>query len=121
MATAPASTPPLRAAILPVTPLQQNCCLIWCTKTMRGAFTDPGGDLHRLKAAAVQNGVTIEKILLTHGHIDHCGSAKILADELGIEIEGPHEDDRFWRMTGAITALPARSSKATAGWSMATR
>ncbi|HEX6218925.1 MAG TPA: MBL fold metallo-hydrolase [Sphingomicrobium sp.] len=90
------SEPPLRAAILPVTPLQQNCCLIWCTATMRGAFTDPGGDLPRLKAAASQAGVTIEKILLTHGHIDHCGQAGVLAAELGVPIEGPHEDDLFW-------------------------
>jgi glyoxylase-like metal-dependent hydrolase (beta-lactamase superfamily II) len=89
-------TPPLRAAIVPVTPLQQNCTLLWCTETMRGAFVDPGGDLDRLKAAAAQNGVTIEKILLTHGHIDHCGQAGILAEELGVEIEGPHENDRFW-------------------------
>ena len=91
-----AAEPPLRAAILPVTPLQQNCCLIWCTKTMRGAFTDPGGDLPRLKDAARQAGVTIEKILLTHGHIDHCGQAGMLAEELGVPIEGPHEDDLFW-------------------------
>ena len=90
------SEPPLRVAIIPVTPLQQNCCLIWCTKTMRGAFTDPGGDLDKLREAVRQTGVNIEKILLTHGHIDHCGSAKILADELGVRIEGPHEDDRFW-------------------------
>ncbi|HYI40140.1 MAG TPA: MBL fold metallo-hydrolase [Allosphingosinicella sp.] len=88
--------PPMKAAIIPVTPLQQNCCLLWCTKTMLGAFTDPGGDLDRLKAAAKQHGVKIEKILLTHGHIDHCGSAKILADELGVEIEGPHVADKFW-------------------------
>jgi hydroxyacylglutathione hydrolase len=88
--------PPLRAAIVPVTPLQQNCTLLWCTATMRGAFVDPGGDLPRLKAAVEQAGVTIEKILLTHGHIDHCGSAGILAAELGVEIEGPHEADRFW-------------------------
>ena len=88
--------PPLKAAIIPVTPLQQNCTLLWCTKTMRGTFTDPGGDLDRLKAAAAQNGITIEKILLTHGHIDHCGSAGILAQELGVKIEGPHEADRFW-------------------------
>jgi len=87
---------PLRAAIIPVTPLQQNCTLLWCTKTMRSAFTDPGGDLPRLKAAAQQAGVTIEKILLTHGHIDHCGSAGIFAEELGVEIEGPHEADIFW-------------------------
>jgi glyoxylase-like metal-dependent hydrolase (beta-lactamase superfamily II) len=89
-------SPPLQAAIIPVTPLQQNCTLLWCTKTLRGAFTDPGGDLPRLKAAAQQAGVTIEKILLTHGHIDHCGSAGIFAEELGVEIEGPHEADMFW-------------------------
>jgi len=90
------SEPPLRVAIIPVTPLQQNCCLIWCTKTMRGAFTDPGCDLPKLREAIRQTGVTIEKILLTHGHIDHCGSAGIFAEELGVPIEGPHEDDRFW-------------------------
>jgi hydroxyacylglutathione hydrolase len=90
------SEPPLRAAIIPVTPLQQNCSLIWCTKTMRGAFVDPGGDLPRLKAAAQQAGVQVEKILLTHGHIDHCGGAGIFAEELGVPIEGPHEADRFW-------------------------
>jgi hydroxyacylglutathione hydrolase len=88
--------PPLRAAIVPVTPLQQNCTLLWCSETMCAAFIDPGGDLPRLKAAASQAGVTLEKILLTHGHIDHCGSAGILADELGVQIEGPHEADRFW-------------------------
>ena len=90
------STPPLKAAIVPVTPLQQNCTLLWCTKTMRGAFVDPGGDLDRLTAAAAQHGVTIEKILLTHGHIDHCGQAGVLAKELGVPIEGPHEEDLFW-------------------------
>ncbi|HEU0310631.1 MAG TPA: MBL fold metallo-hydrolase [Sphingomicrobium sp.] len=88
--------PPLRAAIIPVTPLQQNCTLLWCTKTMKGAFVDPGGDLERLKAAAAQSGAEIEKILVTHGHIDHCGSAGILAAELGVPIEGPHRDDIFW-------------------------
>ena len=90
------SNPPLKAAIIPVTPLQQNCTLLWCTETMKGAFVDPGGDLDRLKAAAAQAGVMIEKILVTHGHIDHCGQAGILAEELGVPIEGPHEEDLFW-------------------------
>ena len=90
------SNPPLKAAIIPVTPLQQNCTLLWCTETMKGAFVDPGGDLDRLKAAANQAGVTIEKILITHGHIDHCGQAGMLAEELGVPIEGPHEEDLFW-------------------------
>ncbi|MEO6582074.1 MAG: MBL fold metallo-hydrolase [Sphingomicrobium sp.] len=91
-----AGEPPVRAAIIPVTPLQQNCSLVWCTTTMQGAFVDPGGDLPKLTAAAREAGVTIEKILLTHGHIDHCGSAAILAEELKVPIEGPHEDDIFW-------------------------
>ncbi|HUG46272.1 MAG TPA: MBL fold metallo-hydrolase [Sphingomicrobium sp.] len=88
--------PPLKAAVIPVTPLQQNCTLLWCTKTMRAAFVDPGGDLPRLRAAAGQAGVTVEKILLTHGHIDHAGQAGVFAGELGVPIEGPHEADRFW-------------------------
>jgi glyoxylase-like metal-dependent hydrolase (beta-lactamase superfamily II) len=90
------STQPLKAAIVPVTPLQQNCSLVWCTETMRGAFVDPGGDLPKLKAAMAHHGVTVEKIILTHGHIDHCGEAGVLARDLGVPIEGPHEADRFW-------------------------
>ena len=97
MANAPSSPkPPLQAVIIPVTPLQQNCTLLWCTATMRGALVDPGGDLDRLKAAVAQYGVTIEKLLITHGHIDHCGMAGVLAEQLGVPIEGPHRDDKFW-------------------------
>ena len=105
-------TPPMKAAIIPVTPLQQNCTLLWCTKTMRGAFVDPGGDLDRLKKNMAANGVTIEKILITHGHIDHCGGAKALAEELGVPIGGPHEADRFWiarlEDDGRSYGIPAR-------------
>lgn len=88
--------PPMKAAIIPVTPLQQNCTLIWCTKTMKGALVDPGGDLDRLKQAVEKAGVTLEKLLVTHGHLDHCGQTGVLAKELGLPIEGPQEADRFW-------------------------
>jgi glyoxylase-like metal-dependent hydrolase (beta-lactamase superfamily II) len=87
---------PLRAAIIPVTAFQQNCSLVWCSKTMRGALIDPGGDLDKIKDAIARSGVAMEKILLTHGHADHCGQAGMLARELGLPVEGPHEDDRFW-------------------------
>lgn len=90
------SQPPMRVAIIPVTPLQQNCSLVWCTKTMRGAFADPGGDLDVLKQALEKAGVTLEKVILTHGHLDHCGLAGELAKEMGVPLEGPHEEDRFW-------------------------
>lgn len=91
-----ADMPPLRIHLIPVTAYQQNCSLVWCTKTMRGALIDPGGDLELLKAAVAKAGVTLEKLLITHGHMDHCGQAGILARELNLPIEGPHEGDRFW-------------------------
>ena len=87
---------PLRAAIVPVTPFEQNCSLLWCTKTKKAALVDPGGDLDRLKLALERAGVTLEKILVTHGHMDHCGMAGVLARDMGVPLEGPHEGDRFW-------------------------
>ena len=81
---------------MPVTPFEQNCSFLWCTKTMRGVLVDAGGDLPRLKQAVAKAGITVEKLLVTHGHMDHCGMAGVLAKELGVPLEGPHEDDRFW-------------------------
>lgn len=86
--------PPLRVAVVSVTPFQQNCTLIWCTATMRAAIVDPGGDLPRIEAAIAHHGVTPEKILITHDHIDHCGEAAQLAARLSVPIEGPHRADR---------------------------
>ncbi|NBC35742.1 MBL fold metallo-hydrolase [Novosphingobium sp. FSY-8] len=91
-----ASDMPMRIHTIPVTPFQQNCSLIWCTRSMRGALIDPGGDLDRIKAEVARLGVTIEKLLITHGHMDHCGLAGVLAADIGVPIEGPHEGDRFW-------------------------
>ena len=106
---------PLRAVIVPVTPFQQNAMVVWCTRTMRAAVTDPGGDLPRLKAAVAQVGVTVEKVLLTHGHIDHAGGAAELAEQYGVPIEGPHEDDRFLLDTlerqGAAYGMAARNCR----------
>ncbi len=86
----------MRLGTIPVTAFEQNCSLLWCTQTMRGAFVDPGGDLDKLKQALDQTGVTLEKILVTHGHMDHCGMAGVLAKQMQVPIEGPHQDDRFW-------------------------
>jgi glyoxylase-like metal-dependent hydrolase (beta-lactamase superfamily II) len=85
----------VRAAIIPVTPFQQNCTLLWNDQTKKGAVIDPGGDLDRIRQAITEMGVTVEKIILTHGHIDHAGGAAQLKEDLGVPIEGPHEADRF--------------------------
>ena len=87
--------PSLKAAILPVTPLQQNCTLIYDDETKAGVVVDPGGDVDRIIEAIGEIGINVEKILLTHGHIDHAGGAAELKEKLGVPIEGPHEADRF--------------------------
>lgn len=86
---------PFKALILPVTPYRQNCSLVWCTKTMGAAIIDPGGDVERLTAAIAAQGVTLEKVFLTHGHLDHASGATKLAREFAVPIEGPHRDDLF--------------------------
>jgi hydroxyacylglutathione hydrolase len=87
---------PLQAGIVTVTPFQQNCTLLFDDATKLGAVVDPGGDLDRIEAGIAKAGVTVEKILLTHGHVDHAAGAAELKEKLGgIPIEGPHEDDRF--------------------------
>lgn len=94
----------MKYRIIPVTPFQQNCSLIWCEDTKKAAVVDPGGDIERIKAAIAEEGVTVEKILLTHAHIDHAGGTAELARELGLPIEGPHREDDFW-----IQALPQQA------------
>ena len=86
----------LQFRIIPVTPYEQNCTLLWCDETMEGALVDAGGDLPKLKAEVARHGVKLVKLLATHGHLDHVGGVLALSEELGLPIEGPQEEERFW-------------------------
>lgn len=86
----------LEFKIVPVTPFAQNCSVLWCTETMKAAVVDPGGDIERIEGAVAEAGVTVEKILLTHGHIDHAGATAELARTLDVPIEGPQKEEAFW-------------------------
>ena len=86
----------MKHLVIPVTPFQQNCSLTWCEQTGAAALIDPGGEAERLLAAVAQRGLRLEKLLLTHGHIDHVGAAFELATQLGIPIEGPQRADAYW-------------------------
>jgi hydroxyacylglutathione hydrolase len=86
----------LRGAVIPVTPFEQNCAVLWDDATKQAVVVDPGGDVDRILAAIAQAGVSIERIWLTHGHLDHAGGAAELKEKLGgIPIEGPDQRDEF--------------------------
>ena len=86
----------LKYQIIPVTPFEQNCSLLWCDETLSAAVVDPGGDIARILSVVKNKGVKLEKILVTHGHIDHAGAVAELAEKLALPIEGPQREDQFW-------------------------
>ena len=94
----------MKYQIIPVTPFEQNCSLLWCEQTRQAAVVDPGGDLERILAAVDQAGVEPGAILLTHAHIDHAGATAELAERIGVPVIGPQREDLFW-----IQALPEQS------------
>jgi hydroxyacylglutathione hydrolase len=96
----------LQYKIVPVTAFAQNCTLLWCDETRKAAVVDPGGNLERIMAQVEALGLQVEKLLITHGHIDHAGATAALAELLSVPVEGPQEEDRFW-----IDAMAAQSAK----------
>ena len=85
-----------KAAIVPVTGFQQNCTILWDAGTKQGVVIDPGGEVPRIRAAIERLGISVEKIVLTHGHLDHaCGAAGLQEALGGVPVEGPDERDRF--------------------------
>ena len=109
----------MKYSIIPVTPLQQNCSLIWDEESGKGAVIDPGDDLRPVLDAIEKSGVEVEKILITHAHFDHAGGALKLAQKLGVDIEGPHiadqplvenigEQARSWGFAPVESFIPKR-------------
>ena len=86
----------MKVTVVPVTPFQQNCSVLFCEVSAQIAIVDPGGDLDKIMQAANEFGGKIEKIFVTHAHIDHAGGVAELAEKLDLPIEGPHRDDQFW-------------------------
>ncbi|MEO1719625.1 MAG: MBL fold metallo-hydrolase [Pseudomonadota bacterium] len=85
----------LKAGIVPVTPLQQNCTLVWDEDTLEGAVVDPGGDVPQIQAAIEQTGISVKAIILTHGHFDHAAGCADLKAAIDVPVVGPHIADKF--------------------------
>ena len=96
----------MKIEVVPVTPFQQNCSVIWCEKTRQAAVVDPGGDLDQVLACIAEQGLELVKILLTHAHVDHAAATAELARMRQLPIEGPQHEDDFW-----IQQLPAAAAQ----------
>jgi hydroxyacylglutathione hydrolase len=97
---------PMKAIIVPVTPFQQNCSIIWDETTDQAAVIDPGGEIERLLTELERLDLTLERILLTHAHLDHAAGTAKLAALKSVPVEGPHQDDQF-----LIEALPQQAER----------
>lgn len=86
----------LKYKIIPVTPFQQNCSVVWCTETKLAAVVDPGGEIPKIRSVLEDNQLELDKILITHAHLDHAGGTAELARLCGVPIVGPHKEDQFW-------------------------
>lgn len=101
-----AQTNSITLEIVPVTQFEQNCSVLICQETKKAAAIDPGGDLSKVDALITRHGAVLEKVFLTHGHIDHCGQSRLFADRHKVPLEGPHIADKFW-----IDQLPEQSKR----------
>ena len=86
----------LKFEIVRVTPFEQNCTVLWCDETMCAAVVDPGGDLQRVASVVKKYQLNLERILVTHGHIDHAGGVADLRERFSLPVEGPNKEDLFW-------------------------
>ncbi len=111
---------PIGLFIAPVTPLQQNCTTVWCTRTNKAAIIDPGGSIDAILGEIARRGLTLEKIWVTHGHLDHAGGTAELKEKTGCPIEGPHPDDQFWidgiEQQGKAYGMPEARGFTTDRW-----
>ena len=109
----------MKVTVIPVTPFAQNATVLWDKTTMKGAVSDPGGDLDKIISVIEEEGITLEKIIITHAHLDHASATAELAERYDVPIEGPHPDDQFlidslpeqgakYRFEGARTFTPTR-------------
>jgi glyoxylase-like metal-dependent hydrolase (beta-lactamase superfamily II) len=100
--------------------LQQNCTLVWCRKTLKAAIIDPGASVDALLGAVAKQGLTLEAIWITHGHLDHAGGAAEMQEKTGLDIIGPHPADQFWiegiPQQGQMYGLPDARSFTPTRW-----
>ncbi|PKF61533.1 MBL fold metallo-hydrolase [Psychromonas sp. psych-6C06] len=96
----------MKIIVIPVTPYEQNCSLIICEATKKAAVVDPGGNIERILAMVKKHDVSVDKVLLTHGHLDHVGGTEAIAKQLDVPIIGPEKEDDFW-----LSQLEAQSQR----------
>lgn len=91
----------MNIATLPLGLYQTNCYIL--SEDDRCLVIDPGDEAEKVLALLQRQGLTVEAILLTHGHFDHVGGVKTLAAETDCRVFLCQEE---LTLPGAMTAGP---------------
>ena len=87
----------LNMTTLPLGSYQTNCYILWAEGANTCAVIDPGYEAKRVLEETGRLGLTIEAILLTHGHFDHVGAVEELVKTTGCAL---------WMHQGDYSQLP---------------
>jgi glyoxylase-like metal-dependent hydrolase (beta-lactamase superfamily II) len=82
----------IRVHVMEVGPLAVNCYIVEHVSARKAAVIDPGGDGRAILGEVGRLGLSVDKILLTHGHFDHVGAVRLLRETSGAKVH-IHADD----------------------------
>lgn len=79
--------------IIPVTPLQQNCSVVW-DSSKNAAIVDAGGDAQKIIDFVESQQLNVQKLLITHAHFDHIMAVETVKNHFNVPVYGSHQEDR---------------------------
>lgn len=79
--------------MMPVGAFQQNCSIVWDDEK-RAAIIDAGDEAEKIIQFVEDQQLNVEKLLITHAHLDHIMAVEKVAKHFGVEVFGSHLADK---------------------------